>query len=115
MQQRLIPRLELLFEVLLPLRSAQIVTGEDEQLVLELLIKLAHLLRQFILRRKSGTEITKDSEFKGVRFVRQCHRCLGRCLGAREQHSPDGPWRVSERHEYHDRETVRPMPERSRP
>src|ERR1035437_894038 len=83
-QQRLVGQLELLPEVLWPLRSVKGVSHCHDEVVLEPPVEYGHLLGSLILRLFAGAEVAQDRELQRSILIRQCYRRFGRGLRGRD-------------------------------
>src|SRR5262245_57141935 len=70
-EQRLIRRFKFLLEVLRPLRTVDVVSDEDDELVFEPGQHFGHLLRKLILHAVARTEIAEDRELQRSLPIRQ--------------------------------------------
>src|SRR5450755_1575777 len=79
-QQRLVGDLELLLEVLRPLRSENIVSSRHDQVVFEPPVECGHLVGQLELLLIAYAEVAEDTELERSILVRQCYGRFSRRL-----------------------------------
>src|SRR6476469_704995 len=73
-EQRLVRILELLLEILRPLRSVEIVADEGHQVEGKLIVGAFHLGSQLVPLLAAGAEVTQDRELQRVILVRHRQR-----------------------------------------